>query len=301
MAKKEAILDATETVIDTAEEVAEVVENVKPGSFNLNGTTKNQQLAVIVVTAVVSAGVAGGLTYYFTKKHLKAKYEKVIDEELKEAKIFYKRLHKTDEYESPEELAKKYDEDGPDEKDVQEAVEALQTYQGVEVKQGDRYSPSVVEKPAPTEEALVEETTVEVKKTRNVFSEAKVDEEDPDLEEELRSRDLSKPHLITFDEFFENEHEYTELNLTYYEEDDVLADERDQHINETDELVGNANLLKFGLGSKDKNVVYIRNHQKEIIAEICLSKGSYVKEVLGFIEHSADSGRIRRFRHGDDG
>jgi hypothetical protein len=96
----------------------------------------------------------------------------------------------------------------------------------------------------------------------------------------------------------ENEPDHIQHTLTYFEGDDVLTDEEDQPINETDDTVGNANLLKFGHGSKDNNIVYVRNEKLDLDFEITRSKGSYIKEVLGFIQHD-DRKRVRSFRRRD--
>lgn len=282
-------LDTIEKTLDVIEDQLDVIEKVKPGSFNLNGTTKAQQITVVVVTAVVSAAVAGVVTHHFTKKHLKAKYEEVISQELEDAKKFYSRLHKTDEYSDPVKLAEKY-EDDPDSEMVSEAVEAIQ-----------RYSPSEVEKPVETEEALIIEEKTETVVRKNIFTEAQADGDGFKLEEEMKNRRPDRPYVISYDEFFENEPEFEEMSLTYFEGDDVLVDDRDQHIDDTEGLVGNANLLRFGHGSKDKNVVYIRNERLQLNIEVMHSHGKFTETVLGFIEHSSDSGRNRRFRRDDDG
>jgi hypothetical protein len=49
-----------------------------------------------------------------------------------------------------------------------------------------------------------------------------------------------------------------------------------------DNLVGDKNLDRFGHGSNDAFIVYIRNDQLEIVYEVVLSPNSYAEEVHGF-------------------
>jgi hypothetical protein len=134
---------------------------------------------------------------------------------------------------------------------------------------------------------------------RNVLDEAQT-VHDFDIEEEMRNRNPDEPYVISEEEFLENEPEHVQHNLTYFEEDDVLTDEQDQPIPDTEETVGNANLLRFGQGTKDNNTVFIRNEKLNIDFEVSRNKGSYVREVLGFIQHD-DRRRVKSFRRRDRG
>jgi hypothetical protein len=67
------------------------------------------------------------------------------------------------------------------------------------------------------------------------------------------------------------------------------------------DLVGDDN-LRFGYGSNDSNMVYVRNPRIEMDMEIVRSQGTYTKEVLGFDDEAElkHSGRRRRFRESDE-
>jgi hypothetical protein len=104
------------------------------------------------------------------------------------------------------------------------------------------------------------------------------------------------PYVISWDEFASAVLEYDQDTLTYFEGDDTLVDGRDSVVDNVDATIGLANLEKFGHGSKDNNIVYIRNDKLGLDLEVVRSKGSYAKEVLGFIEHSESRGRPRKFR-----
>jgi hypothetical protein len=144
----------------------------------------------------------------------------------------------------------------------------------------------------------VQETISEIK---NVFNKAQ-SLVDSLSEEEMDARDTAFPYVVSHDEFYaeDEDHDYPKVTLTYFEGDDVLTDERDAPINETANTVGDENLLRFGHASRDHNIVYIRNEELEIDFEVVRSRGQYVKEVLGFIEHSGRRGKTRKFRR-DDG
>ncbi len=133
-------------------------------------------------------------------------------------------------------------------------------------------------------------------KTRNVFEEAAV-VDNWDYHKERQRRSPLRPYVIHYDE--RDEKPYVEGTLTYYTEDDVLCNELDEVIaeSERERLVGDANLEKFGHGSNDAQIVYIRNDALETQYEIVRSPNSYAKEVYG-LEH-ADTSRRRKKRRFD--
>lgn len=119
-------------------------------------------------------------------------------------------------------------------------------------------------------------------------------------EQEAASRGSVFPFVVHHDEFVLNEDDYEQVTLTYYSEDDVLADERDQILPDQNSVVGLENLQKFGHGSEDPNVVYIRNPRLEVDYEVCRSEGSFAREVHGLdnddeLKHSVGRRRRRRF------
>lgn len=117
---------------------------------------------------------------------------------------------------------------------------------------------------------------------RNIFREAEV-VDTWDEQKERRNRSPLTPYVIHRDE--RDEHDvYDSVTFTYYETDDVLCNERDEVIAgpERDTLIGEANLEKFGHGSGDASVVYIRNDKLEMDLEVVRSPNSYAEEVHGF-------------------
>lgn len=243
---------------------------------------------LVGVASVASAGAGATLGYLEADKRAKAKYEQLAEEEIAEAKRFYAKLHKEGDFAQPETALEKY----------MAQVQDYTSEAEVTVTDGSETGVAVAETVEETDDGVeIQERAV------NIFASSEpVVEDDFDYDAELESRTKDEPYVIANEEFYENEPEYEQNTLTYFEGDDVLVDDKDQPIEDTDRTVGNANLLRFGHGSKDQNVVYIRNDRMQMDFEVLRSRGDYVKEVLGFIEHSDRPGRgkIRKFRS-DDG
>lgn len=105
-------------------------------------------------------------------------------------------------------------------------------------------------------------------------------EDDWDWDSELRHRDPEVPYVIHQNEFMHDENGYEHRAYTYYSVDDVMCDDDDEPVPHADMIVGQDN-LKFGHGTDDPDVVFIRNQNIEIEIEICRVYKSYEEEVLG--------------------
>jgi hypothetical protein len=154
------------------------------------------------------------------------------------------------------------------------------------------------------EEGEVEPDEVLETDTRNVFDDAELVDE-WDAHKERAGRSPTIPYVIHRDER-DDDAAYDEVTYTYYEGDDVLCNERDEIISQEDRdrLIGEVNLEKFGHGSGDPYVVYIRNDQLEIDYEIVKSTKSYAEEVRGItdqdLSHSSMSRRKGRVSPDDE-
>lgn len=99
---------------------------------------------------------------------------------------------------------------------------------------------------------------------------------------ELSQRGSQRIYIIHQDEFTTNETEYQQATYTYYAGDNVLTDEHDTVLDNRENLIGDpVHLTRFGHGTDDDNVLYIRNVQLELEFEICRTPKSYEEEVLG--------------------
>lgn len=122
---------------------------------------------------------------------------------------------------------------------------------------------------------------------------------DQDAEEVLRS--TAGPHVIHKDEFWREERGYSQTTLTYYVGDDILVDQEDVPVYNHLETTGE---LKFGHGSGDQNVVYVRNDSLKAEYEIIRDRGSYEVVVLGLqaeedLERTTLKHSLTRFRPDD--
>lgn len=131
---------------------------------------------------------------------------------------------------------------------------------------------------------------VEDREDRNVFEEAAVTD-NWDYEVEKAARTIYKPYVIHVDE--RGESGFEEVTLTYYMGDDVLCDEQDKVVDDQERVVGAANLDKFGHGSKDAAIVYVRNEYLHLDLEVVKSEQTYAEEVHG-LKHADDPRRRER-------
>jgi hypothetical protein len=152
-------------------------------------------------------------------------------------------------------------------------------------------------------EKIADEVVVEAEvKQTNVFVEATPDPRDWDYNREIQNRSPEAPYVISHEEFVAGEEGHDREVLTYYEDDEVLVDTRDVPVPDNDVTVGDDNLRRFGHGSHDNNVVYVRNEKLGLDFEIVRHKGSFTIESAGpepVIRHSHQR-RSRRGRGSDE-
>jgi hypothetical protein len=126
---------------------------------------------------------------------------------------------------------------------------------------------------AEEEEILASEEDNETRK--NIFANG---DSGWDYNYELSTRTPEEPYVIHVDEYIADEMGYDQRTLVYYSGDDVMTDHDDQVVFPYNTVVGE---LKFGHGSKDPAVVYVRNEMSETEYEIMLHTGLFKEEVLG--------------------
>lgn len=285
-------------IVDETMDVVEETLDVLAGE-RLPWITRNPKMVASLFSAgTLAVGVTVG--YLVAKKILEKKYEEISKQEIAEAREYFQRTEKPA---SASELASQYEESvrvaesarsrEEEDPELAELREITRSYQSDDIEQA-RASLETVQGRVVDIVEHVETTTVS-----NVFGDSEDVEFDYELE--MRNRTEDYPYVLTNEEFLAGEKDYPQTTLTYYEGDDVLTDERDQPINDTDGTVGNPNLLKFGYGSKDNNIVFVRNDRLTLEFEIVRSQGKYAEQVLGFIQHSRDDRRRpRKFGRNDD-
>lgn len=116
-----------------------------------------------------------------------------------------------------------------------------------------------------------------------------------DYELEFNARDGEPIYILHRDEFFAEETGWSQTTLTWYDGDDVLCDERNEPVRKHEEVIGEN--IRFGHGSGDPNVVYIRNENIQAEYEVILDPGSYSIEVLGLnVEESYAEGDLKHMQ-----
>lgn len=241
----------------------------------------------VVGTAVVSAAAGAYGGYLYARRVLNAEYEARLEEEIEETRRTYARVYKKDEYSSPESAL---DALHPG---ALAAAKALTEYQGKIVTPKARVTkeefgtdrgPKInyaAAKELVDSGAVDKETVDQV--LRNVFEDSALYtlEEQEDFEAMVRNRTEEAPYILSVNEYMLNEHEYNQITLTYYAGDGTLTDDRDDIIEDIDRCVGANNLVYFGSFSGDPNVLYVRNHIKEMEYEITKHHGKYSEVVAG--------------------
>lgn len=245
------------------------------------------QKATIVAVAGTSATtvISAAAGYFYAKKKLSGHYAEIAEQEIEEAREYYTKLEKRGDFETPQAAVKKL---VPEDVEVVveapsevKAKEAMARYQGQNVKVvRDPSEVSPQAEPAEEPEVVVE--TVEEKTTTRVLFEGQpLDPDAFDIEAERDLRRNGVPYVVSQEEYDENPDRNEQIVLTYFAFDDVLVDEEEKEIDDVERRVGKENLTRFGHGSNDPVIVYVRNEQLGLDFEILRSEGSYAEEVLG--------------------
>ena len=263
---------ATEELIEkAADEIEEVAE--------ITRALSGREVGFFI--AGMGVGVAIGFTvgYKVAEKRLKLKYSKIAEDEIVKMRTYYQQKVVAAEPKPPIDIVveeRRYDEA------EQRAID--ETNARFPAEEEDEETHVVQE--------IIEET-IQV----NVFD--TIEPEGPwDYSVEHKRRQPDVPYIIHVDEFNQNEPEHEQLIYTYYEIDDVLADSRDNTIDDMDAVVGLGNLGRWGHGSGDEHIIYIRNEELKLDFEVVRDRGSYEAETRKNIRHSYD--RRRRVQRGFD-
>lgn len=238
-----------------------------------------------VVVGSLAAG--GGAGFWIAKK----RYERIANEEIASVKETYDRLSASaKKFKTPAEAVKELVdevEEGADE--LEEKLETL------EYASSD-FSESAHQSTKDRVEAMLSKKLI-LEKEENIFEKQLTPEEietlktDPNKFVSVPSED--HPFIISVEDFMDDD-EYTRQTIVYYEEDDTLVDDRDQVIPDVEGTVGSDALTKFGTGSSDKDIVYVRNNALDTQFEVVRNKGSFTEVVLGY--ESSEKQRPRKMR-----
>jgi len=227
------------------------------------------KLTTITLSAV-GGGVLGGVVTYLTvNRALRTRYEDWANEEINSVKARYAQLN-ADNKSSFVQLAT---DPSPE---IQEAVEV-----GKKLIEQMGYSPADPDEPR--------------QETLSIFDQAV----DPDEDEEttdpgdayLSQMDKGyqavdgEPHLISEDEFFENNPEYELDTLTYYTVDNTLCDNQNVLVPDADRVIGGRHLHMFPkVKGDEKSSIYVRNDEHQTLYEVIQVENSYAVVVLDMDE-----------------
>lgn len=260
----------------------------------------NKELLTIVGIGAGSLAVGYLAGYWITKKRLLVKLEEEYQDATEETRTrLIKRFKADDQYATPKMVAEANGRAATRiaNETSAEAIERLvESYSG-----GDELeNMEPVDGPIGpfTKEGLdyyaqKREEEEERKRTRvNIWDsdESKIAGETA-AEEVL---DKTKPYVISSSDFQIDNPEWEKSSITYFDGDDTLADERDQMIPNIDNLVGGANMIRFGDRSDDPNVVYIRNEVLETDFEIFRDLRSFTEVILGLQDPDAEENRSKK-------
>jgi hypothetical protein len=140
------------------------------------------------------------------------------------------------------------------------------------------------------DEQIVSERRIELKNPIEIKDENIFDKDEPQLsdwEKELLLRsdlqNANKPYILSTYEFYTgpDKDDYENITITYFAGDDTLADDAEHIVSDVENMIGRANLTKFGLGSDDPNVLYVRNEDRKVDWEISLDPRGYADVVVG--------------------
>lgn len=276
-AGKKVAEEAIDAVADAAELVSEESAQVAVATRGMS--SRNVGFFLGGVGIGVAIGFAGG--YFFRKKTLQLKYEKLADGE-----ISAMREHFNSKVVALESTAEK--------KPVSEVVQDLGR---TPEDEGTVPYYKMGTEPDKTGPPVVTDFGDPLVQPQNIFERpASADVVDPhwDYAAENRTRDPEVPYTIHQDEFKQGREGYEQHTLTYFEGDDTLCNENDHVIEDQDATIGLGNLSRFGQGSGDPNIVYVRNEEMQLDFEIVHSDRKFAVEVHGFADDEIQHSSMKR-------
>lgn len=264
--------------------------------INLNVLKLNKRESLIgglFATGGVMVGLVAGYKISFAE--LEGRFAALAEEEINKAHEFYAEkmmVEKSGDFATPEKAAET----------LGVAPEPVNN-PGLGMDDGKvdytAYS-RTPEQQAVIDRALEENAT---EKVVSVFDQAAPAVWDAHWQSEHRAAlaEGQRRYIIHEDEYHENEGEFQDRRIMFFEGDNMLVDEDDTPILDVQGIVGETN-LQFGLGSNDSDVVHVRNDDIQVIFEITRHSGNWSDEQMqAEMERSYSGVPVRRFpRDRDD-
>jgi len=236
--------------------------------------------AIVFIVGVGVGTLAGfATTSVLIRRRLEAEFEERLEREIVETRRFYKALKK----------------------------KPVTDISVREKPESNDYS-KIQLKPRPVVELVEEESPDEVVVDDTPYPRTYEERDDRLAEKYKRKEPFSDEDLslawsltITEEEFFGNETDFEQSSWTYFSEDDVMSDERNEPITNWQDLVDRKLIEYLDSSATAETVIYVRDKYREIEYEITLDPGSYTS-TLGIEEHIDERHRPRvmKFRSEDE-
>ncbi len=261
--------------------------------------------AVIYVgISVVSAAAGAAVGYSWAIRRAREEYDTIMSEEIQAIKEGYKVRVKAD-YPTPKEAAEALLEEGA--LQVLERPEEIGTRELENIAKGLRYDgmfrgtkdeglPQKVREevfgtpPGPRNEIIFAEVAADLpfadpEDVGELVEDKEVDEVARVEPAKLKQR---RPYAISRQDFFHSEDDYDQVQWTYFvgggPGNEVMIDSQDKPVTTINQMVGVANLSKFGELSGDPKVLYVRNDMLSLDFEIVLHTGTPEDVFEGYSE-----------------
>lgn len=250
MAKGQVIETVAEEIAENLEEAADVLEDAASATRGID----TRAVGFFLGGVCFGAAVGFFFGHRWNKEKIKAEAFKQSEEEVEKIREIYRTSA-----ESVRVVEKK--------PSLDEVVEERGYSHRVTDEEMDRPTrPPVVVKPAtphvppfPDEEPTIETITG-----------GKAKDDGWDWKVELAQRTHDRPYILHQNEFMEKEAEgFSQVTYTYYLGDETLTDEAEEVVENPDTMVGTFNLERFGHGTDDFDVLYVRNQRLDMEFEIC--------------------------------
>lgn len=261
-----------------ADEVATNLEEVAVVTRQING----QSVTYFLGGVAIGVGVGFYVGVKLTKKKIRAEVLKEADEEITAMRELYQQkmvAMENSDKPSPAEAVREHGHSLPDPGNIPDYGNpsgGVTNYSTFPVPQErERSLPAPVPVMMPVVPVILDDLP------ENPTGTSKSKNAGWSYPQEMENRTEEQPYVIHQDEYTAATKGYSRVTYTYYEPDGVLVDEADERpVPHGDLVVGQEN-LKFGHGTDDADVVFVRNDRLEIDIEICRSSKSYEEEVLG--------------------
>jgi len=231
-----------------------------------------KQIISHVLVGVGSAALGTGVTYVILKKRI----QQLADEEIASVKAAYQKAEPVVEP-AAEHLQKLQEERAEVEKEIQEYTEDIEDLGYKQVTDADM----VDNTPEGAEPLKVENRVKRYLVTDQVIPAA------------IEEPSATRPYIIREEQYHDEYQHFEKHSITFFEEDDTLAMPDDRPVEDVDAMVGDA-LTRFGEGSNDKDIVYVRNQVQRTDYEIIRNKNSFGVMVLGFDKETTP--KVRKMR-----